>query len=163
MFFFSYYILVMSYWWTIVSNLDKSWVSNEFGYEPYNEWEKKWRTLIWEFSEWGEIKSLGRGSKISEEDPSLWIRDSKIWIHGSKLNLETWEKTHYFIILKSEYKVFHKGLYTMGRNTKNSNITKGPIKPKQKHYKNYKIVPILWSETNPRSLRRSWASFHQLL
>jgi len=26
----------------------------------------------------------------------------------------------------------------MGQNTKRPNITKGPVKPKQKHYKNYK-------------------------
>jgi len=29
----------------------------------------------------------------------------------------------------------HKGLYTMGRNTKTPNTTKGLIKTKQKHYK----------------------------
>ena len=57
----------------------------------------------------------------------------------------------------------HKGLYTMGRSTKRPNTTKGQIKPKQKHYKNYKRVPILQSEANPRSLWRSWAWFHCLL
>jgi len=50
--------------------------------------------------------------------------------------------------------VSHKGLYTMGRNTKRPNTTKGLIKPKQKHYKNYKRVPILRSEVNPRSLSK---------
>jgi len=30
--------------------------------------------------------------------------------------------------------VCHKGLYTMGRNTKRPNTTKGPIKPKQKNF-----------------------------
>ena len=50
--------------------------------------------------------------------------------------------------------VSHKGLYIMGRNTKRPNITKGSIKPKQKHYKNYKRVPILRSEANPRSLSK---------
>jgi len=59
--------------------------------------------------------------------------------------------------------VSHNGLYTMGRNTKRPNTTKGPIKPKQKHYRNYKRVPILRSKANPRSLWRSWAWFHQLL
>ena len=42
----------------------------------------------------------------------------------------------------------------MGRNTKRPNTTKGPIKPKQKHYKNYKRVPILRSEVNLRSLSK---------
>ena len=57
----------------------------------------KWRTLIWGFSEWEEITPLGGGSKISEEDPPLWIGDSKIRIGGSEENLETWEKTQIFI------------------------------------------------------------------
>jgi len=48
--------------------------------------------------------------------------------------------------------VSHKGLYTMGQNTKRRYTTKGPIKPKQKHYKNYKRVPILRSKANMRSL-----------
>jgi len=34
--------------------------------------------------------------------------------------------------------VSHKGLYTMGQNTKRPNTTKGSIKHKQKHY--YKII-----------------------
>jgi len=59
--------------------------------------------------------------------------------------------------------VSHKGLYTMGRNTKRPNTTKCPIKSKQKHYRNYKRVHILRSEANTRSLWRSWALFHQLL
>jgi len=42
----------------------------------------------------------------------------------------------------------------MGRNTKRPNTTKGPIKPKQKHYKNYKRVLILRSEANLRSLSK---------
>ena len=48
--------------------------------------------------------------------------------------------------------VSHKGLYIMDRNTKRPNTTKGPTKPKQKQYRNYKRIPILRSEANPRSL-----------
>ena len=48
--------------------------------------------------------------------------------------------------------VSHKGLYTMDQNTKKPNTTKGPIKPKQKHYKNYRKVFIPLSEANLRSL-----------
>jgi len=87
---------------------------------------------------------LEEGSKISEEDLPLWIGDSKIRTDDSKENLKTWEKTHCFVKLKYEYKVFYKGLYTMGQNTKRPNTTKGPIKPKQKHYKNYKKESIFY-------------------
>jgi len=39
--------------------------------------------------------------------------------------------------------IYHKGLYTMGRNTKRPN---GPMKPKQKHYKKYKsFYCTIWS------------------
>ena len=48
----------------------------------------------------------------------------------------------------------------MTRNTKRPNTTKGPIKPKQKHYKNYKSVLVLQSKANPRSLLRSWTRFY---
>jgi len=43
--------------------------------------------------------------------------------------------------------VSHKGLYTMGQNTKKPNTTKDPIKHKQKHYKNYKksSYSTIWS------------------
>ena len=44
-----------------------------------------------------KFKPLGGGSKISEEDPPLWIEDSKIRIDGSRENLETWEKNQIFI------------------------------------------------------------------
>ena len=56
------------------------------------------------FAEREEITPLGGDSKISDEDLPLWIGDSKIRINGSEENLETWEKTHFFIKLKSEYK-----------------------------------------------------------
>jgi len=49
------------------------------------------------FSEREEMTPLGGGSKISDEDPPVWIRDSKIRIGGSEENLETWEKTQIFI------------------------------------------------------------------
>ena len=44
----------------------------------------------------------------------------------------------------------------MGRNIERPNTTKCSIKPKQKHYKNYKRVHVLKSEANMRSLLRSW-------
>jgi len=55
--------------------------------------------------------------------------------YGYKENIKTWEKTHFFIKLKFEYKVFHKSLYIMGQNTKKPNTTNDPIRPKHKHYK----------------------------
>ena len=42
----------------------------------------------------------------------------------------------------------------MGRHTKRPNTTKGPIKPKQKHYKKYKRVLILRFKANPTSLSK---------
>jgi len=65
---------------------------------------------------------------------------------GRTSRLERKHKFSYNSNLKT--KVSHMGLYTMGRNTKRPNTTKGPMKPKQKHYKNYKRVP------NPRSLSK---------
>ena len=112
------------------------------------EWKRgKWMTSIGFFAEREEMMPLGWGSKISEEDKPLWIEDSTIRISGSKENLKTWEKNSKFHLLKSEYKVFHKVLYTMGQNTKKPTTTKGPIKHKQKHYKNYKKSPYstIWS------------------
>jgi len=62
---------------------------------------------------------LGRDSKISEEDPQFWIGDSKIRIDSSKKNLKTWErKTQIFISSILSTNMSHKGLYTMGLNTK---------------------------------------------
>jgi len=49
------------------------------------------------FAKREESTSLGGGSKTSEKDPPLWIRDLKIRIGGSKENLETWEQTQIFI------------------------------------------------------------------
>jgi len=45
------------------------------------------------FAEREEITPLGGGSKISEEDPPLGIRDSKIRINGSKENLDLRENS----------------------------------------------------------------------
>jgi len=53
--------------------------------------------------------------------------------------------------------------YILWVETPKGSTTKGPIKPKQKHYKNYKRVLVLQSEANLRSLLRSWSWFHQLL
>jgi len=64
--------------------------------------------------------TLGEDSKISEEDPPLWIGDSKIRIGGYEENLETWEKTHYFIKLKSEYKYVSQGLIYYGPKHQNT-------------------------------------------
>jgi len=86
----------------------------------------------------GGNQPLRRGSKISEEDPPPWIKDSKIGTGGSEENLKTWEKTHCFIKLKSKYKVFHKGLYIMGQNSKKPNTTNNPICPNKYITKNYK-------------------------
>jgi len=104
-----------------------------FGVEFRLEWKWVW-TLdekgenegrrLGGFVEREEIKPLGGCSKISEEDQPLWIGNSKIRIVGSKENLKTWEKPYFFIKLKSKYKMFHKGLYTIGQNTKKPNTTK---------------------------------------
>ena len=80
----------------------------------------KWRTSIWGFSEREEFTPHGGDSKISEEDPPIWIGDLKIRIGGSQENLETWEKTHYFIKLKSTYKSVSQGLIYYGLKHKNA-------------------------------------------
>ena len=108
------------------------------------------------FAEWEEITPLGEGSKISEEDPPLCIGDSKIKISVSEETLRLERKLKFSYNSNLNTKVCHKGLYTMGQNTKRPNTTKGLIKPKKKHYKNYKRVLVLQSEANSRSLLRSW-------
>ena len=83
-----------------------------------NNGEDKWR-WVEGFAEWDEAMPLGGDSKISKEDPSLWIRDSIIKINGSKKNLEKLRAIFKFSFTQNlSTNVSNKGLYTMGLNTK---------------------------------------------
>jgi len=67
------------------------------GENPRTKMEENGGHRLGGFTEREEITPLGGGSKISEEDPPLWIGDSMIRIGGFEENLETWEKTQIFI------------------------------------------------------------------
>ena len=74
--------------WRIVSDLEWKTSWTEMGINPRNGGRR-----LGIFAEREGITPLGGGSKISEEDPPLWVKDSQIRIGGSHEHLETWEKT----------------------------------------------------------------------
>ena len=84
-------------WWRIVSDFRWNLSRTKMGMNPKMKKGEMEDVELGNFAEREEITPLGGGSKISEEDPPLWIGDLKIRISGSEENLETWEKTQIFI------------------------------------------------------------------
>ena len=115
------------------------------------------------FVEWEEITPLGGGSN----DKWGWsatlnrrFKDKDRWFWGEPRDLT--ENSNFHITQIWIQKCVTRA-YILWVETPKGPTPKGPIKPKQKHYKNYKRVIVLQSEANMRSLLRSWTWFHQLL
>ena len=123
-------------WWRIVSDLGWNSSRTKMGMNPKTK-RGKWRMSIGGFcrtkgnhatwrrfqDKWGRSATLNR--RFKDKDRWFWreprdLREKLKFSYNSNLNTN----------------VSHKGLYTMGQNTKRPNTTKGPMKPKQKHYKN---------------------------
>ena len=149
----------MVFLWRIISDLGCNSSRTKMGMNPKTK-RGKWRTSIGDFCRMGGNHTTwrrfqdkwGRSATLNRR-----FKDKDRWFWGEPQDLR--ENSNFHITQIWIQKCVTRA-YILWVETPKGPTTKGPIKPKQKHYKNYKSVLVLQSKANPRSLLRSWTRFY---